>query len=287
MNKENLLSYFKVAIGSILFAVSVNLFIVPFSLYNGGIIGLAQLIRSILIEVFKLNSSFDIAGIINFFLNVPLLIIAFKSLNASFVFKTLWSIVVQTLVLSIVPVLSTPLIQDRLASIIIGAIISGVGCSMILVQRGCAGGTDIIGMVLSARYPKMSVGKVGLYFNAVLFTACALLYNIEIAIYSILQVAVFSFVVDKTHLQNIEVSVMIFTHCPDVKTMIMQKQHRGVTYWHGIGAYTNKETEVLVSIVSKYEIPELQKKILELDPSAFIVVSQQLEVSGGFEKRLV
>ena len=287
MNKENLLSYFKVAIGSILFAVSVNLFIVPFSLYNGGIIGLAQLIRSILIEVFKLNSSFDIAGIINFCLNVPLLIIAFKSLNASFVFKTLWSIVVQTLVLSIVPVLSTPLIQDRLASILIGAIISGVGCSMILVQRGCAGGTDIIGMVLSARYPKMSVGKVGLYFNAVLFTVCALLYNIEIAIYSILQVAVFSFVVDKTHLQNIEVSVMIFTHCPDVKTMIMQKQHRGVTYWHGIGAYTNKETEVLVSIVSKYEIPELQKKILELDPSAFIVVSQQLEVSGGFEKRLV
>ena len=287
MNKENLLSYFKVAIGSILFAVSVNLFIVPFSLYNGGIIGLAQLIRSILIEIFKLNSNFDIAGIINFFLNVPLLIIAFKSLNASFVFKTLWSIVVQTLVLSIVPVLSTPLIQDRLASILIGAIISGVGCSMILVQRGCAGGTDIIGMVLSARYPKMSVGKVGLYFNAVLFTVCALLYNIEIAIYSILQVAVFSFVVDKTHLQNIEVSVMIFTHCPDVKTMIMQKQHRGVTYWHGIGAYTNKETEVLVSIVSKYEIPELQKKILELDPSAFIVVSQQLEVSGGFEKRLV
>ena len=126
-----------------------------------------------------------------------------------------------------------------------------------------------------------------MYFNAVLFTVCALLYNIEIAIYSILQVAVFSFVVDKTHLQNIEVSVMIFTHCPDVKTMIMQKQHRGVTYWHGIGAYTNKETEVLVSIVSKYEIPELQKKILELDPSAFIVVSQQLEVSGGFEKRLV
>ena len=189
--------------------------------------------------------------------------------------------------MSIVPILETPIIEDILASIIVGAITSGIGCSMILVQKGCAGGTDIIGMLLSIKMPKMSVGKVGLYFNTVLYTICAFMFNVQTAIYSMLQMFIFSFVVDKTHLQNIEVSVMIFTKCKEVKKMIMDDQHRGVTYWHGIGAYTNQETEVLVSIVSKYEIPALRKKIRELDPHAFIIISSQLEVSGGFEKRLV
>ncbi len=276
-----------VMVGSALFAASVNLFIVPFGLYNSGIIGFAQIIRTVLADSFNIKFNFDIAGIINFCLNVPLIIVAMKYLKSSFVKKTLWSIAVQTFVMSIVPILETPIIEDILASIIVGAITSGIGCSMILVQKGCAGGTDIIGMLLSIKMPKMSVGKVGLYFNTVLYTICAFMFNVQTAIYSMLQMFIFSFVVDKTHLQNIEVSVMIFTKCKEVKKMIMDDQHRGVTYWHGIGAYTNQETEVLVSIVSKYEIPALRKKIRELDPHAFIIISSQLEVSGGFEKRLV
>lgn len=287
MKNDTLKSYFMIAIGSALFAVAINLFIVPYGLYNSGIIGFAQIFRTMIVNHFVLKTSYDIAGIINFCLNVPLLFLAIKYLKISFVKKTIWSIAVQTLVMSIVPILKTPIVQDRLASIIIGAIISAVGCSMILVQKGCAGGTDIIGMVLSLRIPKMSVGKFGLYFNIVLYSLCACIFNLEIAIYSILQTAIFSYVVDKTHLQNIEVSLMIFTKCKDVKEMIINEQHRGVTYWKGIGAYTDQETEVLVSIVSKYEIPELLKKIKKLDPQAFIITSSKLEVSGGFEKRLV
>lgn len=287
MKNNSLYSYFIVTVGSILFGAAVNLFIVPYELYNGGIIGLAQVIRTILVQYLHIDINFDIAGIINFFLNLPLLIMAFKNLKTSFVKKTIWSIFVQTITMSIIPVMQTPIVQDRLASIIVGAIASAIGCSMILVQKGSAGGTDILGMLFAIKMPKMSVGKVGLYFNFVLYSICAVLFNIEIAIYSILQVAIFSAVVDRMHLQNIEVSVMIFTKCSDVKDMIIKEQHRGVTYWKGIGAYTNQDTEVLVSIVSKYEIPELRKKIKELDPQAFIVISSQLEVSGGFEKRLV
>ena len=287
MKKELFLSYFKVMIGSVIFAASINLFIVPFALYNSGIIGTAQVIRTLLVDYCHLQFNFDIAGIINFLLNVPLLILAFKYLKPAFVVKTLFSIFVQTIALSIVPIYSTPIIQDRLASILIGAIICGVGCSYVLVQRGCVGGTDIIGMILAAKMPKMSVGKVGLYYNAVLYTICAFIFNIETAIYSILQTAIFSFVVDRQHLQNIEVSIMVFTHCAEVKRMIIETQHRGVTYWNGVGAYTNSQMEVLVSVVSKYEIPRLRKRIKDLDPQAFIIVSKQLEVTGGYEKRLV
>ena len=93
--------------------------------------------------------------------------------------------------------------------------------------------------------------------------------------------------VDKGHLENIDVALMIFTKNEKVKKMIMEDNKRGVTTWTGKGAYTNKETEVLVSVVSKYEVPLLKKKIRKIDKDAFIIVSNVEDVSGGYEKRLV
>ena len=69
--------------------------------------------------------------------------------------------------------------------------------------------------------------------------------------------------------------------------MIINDMHRGVTYWKGQGAYTNNETEVLVTIVSKYEVPKIRREILKMDPKAFIIVSSQLNVDGNVEKRLI
>ena len=93
--------------------------------------------------------------------------------------------------------------------------------------------------------------------------------------------------VDRGHLENIDVALMIFTKNKTVKEMIMKDNRRGVTTWIGKGAYTNNETEVLVSVVSKYEVNELKKKIRTLDKDAFVIITNVEDVSGGYEKRLV
>ncbi|MBS5002857.1 YitT family protein, partial [Holdemania filiformis] len=108
-----------------------------------------------------------------------------------------------------------------------------------------------------------------------------------IAIYSIIYAAVYSFVLDKVHLQNIEMSLMIFTKNPEIKSRILKDFVRGVTYWKGLGAYTQTETEVLVTIVSKDEVNDLRRMITQMDPKAFIIVNEGLQITGNFIKRLV
>ena len=272
--------------GSFIFGLGCNLFVVSTGIYNGGIVGTSQVIRSVLVTYMGLDTDFDIAGIINFLINIPLLIIAFKVLKGPFVYKTLLSVIVQTIAFSIIP--TTPVIDDTLASLIIGGIISGVGAGMVLLARASAGGNDITGMLLMVKSPKMSVGKVNLFYNVVLYIVCAILFDIETAIYSVIQAAVFAFAIDKTHLQNIEVSIMIFTRNKDVKNTIIKDIHRGVTYWKGLGAYTDSETEVLVTIVSKDEVNNLRKKVKSLDEHAFVIVFENLgTVDGNVEKRLI
>ena len=67
---------------------------------------------------------------------------------------------------------------------------------------------------------------------------------------------------------------------------IMKEMHRGVTYWQGKGAYTNEDSLILVTVISKYEISQLKKIVKEIDPKAFIIFNDGMDVTGNFEKRL-
>ena len=287
MNKSEpiIKEYLIIAAGSIIFAAANNLFIVPSGVYAGGIVGTAQIIRTVLNDYLNISFSFDIAGIINMCLNVPLLVMAYFILNSSFVKKTVFSVAIQTVAFSAIPVY--PVVSDNLAAIIIGSIVAGYGVGLILIQKATAGGNDVTSMLLMKHNPNLSVGKFNLLYNVFVFIFCAILFNLETSIYSILHATLFSVVVDRLHLQNIEVSLMIFTRNDNIKNMIINDMHRGVTYWKGQGAYTNNETEVLVTIVSKYEVPKIRREILKMDPKAFIIVSSQLNVDGNVEKRLI
>ena len=242
--------YTMILFGSALFAASINLFVVPVNLYNGGIVGLSQIIRSVLVSRMGMRFSFDIAGVINFLINVPLFFMAFRSLSRKFFLGTLLSLITQTVCFSLIPIPVVPILDDVLASLIIGAIVGALGIGMTLVSGASGGGTDIVGVYAALHWKAFSVGKIQLLFNALVYSLCAFLFDLPIAIYSIIYAAVYSFVLDKVHLQNIEMSLMIFTKNPEIKNRILKDFVRGVTYWKGLGAYTQTETEVLVTIVS-------------------------------------
>ena len=231
--------------------------------------------------------SFDIAGVINFLINVPLFFMAFRSLSRKFFLGTLLSLITQTVCFSLIPIPVVPILDDVLASLIIGAIVGALGIGMTLVSGASGGGTDIVGVYAALHWKAFSVGKIQLLFNALVYSLCAFLFDLPIAIYSIIYAAVYSFVLDKVHLQNIEMSLMIFTKNPEIKNRILKDFVRGVTYWKGLGAYTQTETEVLVTIVSKDEVNELRRMITQLDPKAFIIVNEGLQITGNFIKRLV
>ena len=116
-------SFFKVILGSFLFCFAINFFVVPNNLYTGGILGLSQLIRSFLIDIFNIKSSFDFSGIIYYVINIPIFIMAYKSVGKSFFFRTLFAVSIQTIMLSFIPI--KQIVDDTLTNVIVGGLLSG------------------------------------------------------------------------------------------------------------------------------------------------------------------
>ena len=102
--KWNKYEFVKAVSGIFLFCLALNLFIMPNHLYNGGVLGTAQLVRTLLVNTFNIDVNFDIAGIINFIFNIPLFILAYKEVSKGFFARSLVIIILQTIFLTIIPV---------------------------------------------------------------------------------------------------------------------------------------------------------------------------------------
>lgn len=273
-------------IGCLIYTLGISLFITPAHLYSGGIMGVSQIIRTLLLES-GITFNFEISGIINFILNIPLMIIAYRSISKRFFYFTALSIAVQTLFFILIPIMSNPILEDRLASCLVGGFIAGFGIGLILRSRGSGGGIDILGILFTNKFSNFSVGKLSLIVNTCLYILCAFIFSVETAIYSMIFLVVSTFTIDRVHYQNINMTAMIFTrHYKDVVHVITEDLHRGVTYWEGAGGYTDEETYVVMTAISKYEIPLLKHKVKDIDEHAFIIFSEGLSLSGNFKKRL-
>lgn len=273
--------------GSLLFAAGVNLIIMPMKLYNGGFMGVAQLIRTFIVSVLHVDAGqIDLAGIIFYILNVPLFYLAWKGIGKSFCIRTVIAATMESVLLTIIPIPKTPIITDMLTACIIGGLISGVGTGLILRGGSSGGGQDIIGILCAKKYPGFSVGKIGIIMNIGVYGICMLLFDMEVVIYSLIYATVVSLAIDKIHIQNINMSVMIFTKKLGIAKAIMEETGRGVTNWEGTGAYTKENTEILYVVISKYEVNQIKRIVQRIDPKAFMIFTEGTAVTGNFEKRL-
>ena len=273
--------------GAVMFAFGLNIMIIPLSLYNGGFMGIAQLIRTLLINVTGINfGQTDIAGIIYFLINLPLIYLAWSKMGKGFFARSMVVIVVQTAALTFIPIPSTPIIEDYLTACVIGGIIAGAGSGLILRGGSSGGGQDILGIYMTQKFPGFSVGKVGLLINAFVYSICLFMFNMEIVIYSLIYGVVYSIACDRVHVQNINVSVMIFTKKSGVADAIMSEMRRGVTKWDGEGAYTHASSSILMVVISKYEVNRLKRIVQSIDKDAFMIFTEGCDITGNFEKRL-
>ena len=276
-------------LGELLCAAALNLFIVPLGLYTGGLLGLCQVIRTLLQDQLGiLFGTYDIAGILYYLLNVPILLFAYKTLGRGLVIRTLICTTAYSLFYSIVPTPAVPLLDDTLTTCRLGGILTGIGSGIVLTCGCSGGGLDIVGLCLSKRGSQFTVGTFSLSFNAVLYTACALLFSPTVAIYSVIYNYFTAIVLDRTHQQNVSVQAMIFTKEDEsaLGRFVMDKLGRGVTWWNGTGAYTGQPVHVLFVCLSKYEIEELRHAVHAIDPHAFLVVQEGVQVDGNFHRKL-
>lgn len=274
-------------LASFLYALGLNLFVVPANLYSGGLMGVCQVVRTILVDYLKLDfQNFDIAGVIYYAINIPIFVVAFTRMGRKFFLKTLITVTSMTIFLSAIPV--TEVVKDTMASCIVGGIISGCGIGVALRLGSSGGGTDVIGVLLTKWKRDFSVGKVNLILNLGLYAVCLFLFDMEIVVYSIIFAAVYSVAMDKVHTQNITVEVNIITKADTagLEKAILEEIVRGVTKWTTQGAYTHDESHMLYITLSKYEVNHLKTVVHKYDPHAFIVVKEGVSVDGNFLKKL-
>lgn len=249
--------------------------------------GIAQLLRTFFVQVFNLSLGHtDIAGFIYLLINVPLIILAWSKMGKNFFFRSVVTIVIQTIAMTVLPVPEAPIIDDYLTACVIGGIIAGGGSGLTLRGGSSGGGQDILGIYMTQRFPGFSVGKVSLIINIFVYGICLFMFNIEVAIYSLIYGVIYSLACDKVHVQNINVSIMIFTKKLGISRAILEQTGRGVTNWDGAGAYTNATSYILLCVVSKYEVNQIKRIVKTIDPNAFMILTEGCSVAGNFEKRL-
>ena len=282
--------YLGAVAGAVVYALGINLFIVPVSLYSGGIMGFAQVFRTVLVEYFHAPfQNFDVAGVIYYLINAPILLLSMKRIGRRFFAKTVMCVTIVTVLLSVIPIPAQPILpDDTLACCVIGGIICGLGMGLALKCGGSLGGTDIVGMMLIKWRRDFRVGRVNMIVNVVLYGICLFLFNVPTVIYSLIYAFVSGFAIDKVHAQTINVEVRVITKKKDeeLEKEIFAELDRGVTKWEAVGAYTEEIVHVLYILASKYELSQLKNIVYKHDPHAFVVIDEGVSVVGNYKTRL-
>lgn len=208
-------------------------------------------------------------------------------MTQQFFLRSLAGTIAIALFTMIIPVPSASFVPEESLSILIGGVLSGVGIGILLTSGGSGGGIEVVGVWLAKAYPRLTVGKVDGIFNFLLFGAYFFLFDVKVVIESLLYMVLYAMALDKFHYQTINSSVMVFTKKNGIDALIMAKTGRGVTEWHGYGAYTGEVNHIFVTVINKYEERTVLALIHQIDPDAFVIIQEGIRVYGNFQRRLL
>ncbi|MCR0207144.1 YitT family protein [[Clostridium] innocuum] len=270
-------------LGALIFSLSMNLFLVPLHIYSAGFLGIAQLLRDLLVYLLPWRIPFDIAGILNLFLNSFMILLAVRMLAKDFALHTAIVILFQSVFLSLIPVPSTPLVEDVFISLLTGSILCAYGTKLFFKGRGSGGGIDIIGLYLT-KTGKGSVGGIYLIVNTIVYMICFIIYDSQVALYSIVHSCILSFIVDRIHEDNAESAALIITEDRSLKLQLLSEVGRGVTAWDGSGVYSGRKKEIMMVAITRGQYSDLKKRVYDRDEQAFVIFFDHVRVSGYFPK---
>ncbi|MCM3547344.1 integral inner membrane protein [Niallia circulans] len=264
---------FIVLAGSFLLACSLNLFLIPADVFASGFTGVAQLLSYIL----PLST-----GTLLLLLNIPVAILGWLKVGKSFTVYSFASVAMTTLFLELIPVHA--LSSDIMLNAVFGGVIGATGAGLLLKWGASSGGLDIIALVL-ARYTDRPVGSFFFLLNSIIVVASGLLLDPEKALFTLISIYVTSRFIDAIHTRYVKLTAMVVTKKPDLlNKAIHERLTRGITRIPAKGGYTFEEKEMLVIVITRYELYDLKNIIEEVDPEAFTNIVETASIFGLFRK---
>ena len=269
--KQVLWNLVLIAVGSMLCATGIKGILIPQQFLSGGVTGLAIIIH-------YLVPSLPIA-MLYLILNIPIYALGWMYVGRRFFLYSIAGLLIFSGALTY-PNIVLP-VHDKILSAILAGIIIGVGSGIILRSLGSAGGMDILSIFFMKRF-SIRLGSSVLAFNAIILGIGAVLFSLEMALYTLIFLYVNSLMINLvvTGLSQRKAVHIISPKWEAITQEINEKIRRGVTIMRGQGGYTNQEHQILYTVITFRELARLKRLISTVDPNAFVVVTDTLEVMG-------
>lgn len=268
---------FLIAIGALLMAVGLEIFLIPNHVIDGGITGISIMLS----HLTGLN-----LGIFLFLLNLPFFFIGRKQIGTTFAVSTLFGIIILSIATSLLhPV--PGLTEDVLLATVFGGIILGIGVGLVIRNGGSLDGTEIMAILFNRKVP-FSVGEIIMFFNIFILGAAGFVFGWDRAMYSLMAYFIAFKTIDVVilGLDESKSAWIISEQHKEIGEVILARLGRGVTYLNGEGAYTGDDKKVIFVVITRVEESKLKSIVEDIDPSAFFAVANISEVRGGrFKKK--
>lgn len=267
-------------LGAMGIALAVQGAAVPHGFFTGGLSGLS-LILYYLLETLSPGKWY-------FLLNIPIALAGWFLVSRRFILYTGYGMLATTAALEM---FHHPFpIHEPMLAAIAGGVLLGVGVGLCLRSLGSSGGIDVIAVILHQRWG-LRMGQVGLACNLLVFAlGWFMLGNLDRTLYSLVMVFVSAQSIDAVvgMWNQRKLVIVISDHYEAITRAILEDIHRGVTLLDGRGGYTGTPKQVILTVVNTVQQKRLEEIIFSIDPAAFVIVENTLNVLGrGFSQRKV
>lgn len=286
--------YFVIAIGAGIVAIGINVFLFPYKIAPGGITGLATVIS------YMINGFLPL-GVLIILLNLPLFIAGIIKLGWKFMLRTLYA----TIIMSIIIDVTAPFMVDFAARFFtgqeidlvlfafFGGAVLGGGMGIIFRFNATTGGTDLMAELVRRSGVNLTMGQAIMIFDAIIVILAGICFqSILLAMYAIIAVLVSSKTIDSI-LQGFSFAkgMFIISSChEEIAKRITHELERGLTGLTGTGKFSGDKKEILFCVARAKYIPSIKQIVKEIDPTAFVVVTNVHEVLGegfrGFDNKI-
>ena len=259
-------------LGAAIFSLGFDLFLLPNEMNAGGVSGFSMVIRELL--------GFGSVGVIQVLINVPLFLIGGIKIGKKFFLGSLLGMVSSSVFIDLFSRFPVPQ-TEPLLGMLYGSSLCGVGIGMVFACGASTGGSDILVRLLKLRYRNVPVGQIGMCIDLTVAVLTGIAFrDITKCLYTGIAVFVTSRVVDAViyRFDYSKVVLIITAGYDRVAKQIGEQLGRGTTFLYGQGAYSGKDTKVILTAVKRQQLAELKELVTQIDPDAFIIVQEAHQV---------
>lgn len=270
---------FFIILGACLVSLSIESFLVPNNIIDGGIVGISIMLAHL--TGWKL-------GVFLFILNIPFFIIGYKEIGKTFALSTVLGVTALSVSTFYFHGIDN-VTDDLLLASVFGGVILGIGVGLVIRNGGSLDGTEIVAILINEKI-SFSVGEIVMFFNLFILGASGFVFGWENAMYSLITYFIAFKMIDLTveGFEESKKAIIISEMSEEIGEAIQDRLGRNVTYVYGKGGYSKKDIQLVYCILTRLEEAKLKSIVSDIDDEAFIEISTVSDVKGGkFKKKQI